>query len=71
MFDIRVKLATKHILHLSHLSIDIILEATATTIVQFEQKDILQLVTFVFIYIYKYHRNLLLINFYFDTHCLI
>ena len=51
MFDIRVKLATKHILHLSHLSIDIILEATATTIVQFEQKDILQLVTFVFIYI--------------------
>ena len=30
------------ILHLSHLSIDIILEATATTIVQFEQNDILQ-----------------------------
>ena len=49
MFDILVKLETMQILHLSHLSIDIILEATATTIVQFEQNDILQFDTLVFI----------------------
>ena len=46
MFDILVKLETIQILHLSHLSIDIILEATATTIVQFEQNDILQFDSF-------------------------
>ncbi len=38
-----------HILHLSHLSIEIIFEATAITIVQFVHKDILQLATFVLI----------------------
>ena len=35
------------ILHFSHLSIDIILEATAITLVQFVHKDILQLETFL------------------------
>ncbi len=49
MFDILVKLDTMHMLHLSHLSIDIIFEATATTIVQLVQNDILQFDTLVFI----------------------
>ena len=48
------------ILHFSHLSIEIIFEATPITIVHFVHKDILQLETFVLIQIYV--SSQLLIN---------